>query len=154
MVPPREDIQASPETVTKKSAKSTKSFSAACHLRGGLPHVCGFGGAVADTLCLLKGQMSPRLDGALFLTLENYSLMYFKGILMRTLEAQKPSFADSVFKAMTFGAPSYLSPPSSCSFLPMPGGDCLKGPYRPLLPFCLFAFDGLISPRVSSKAPS
>ena len=87
--PPREEIQASPETLTKKSAKSTKSFRAACHLRGGLPHVCGFGGAVADTLFLLMGHMSQRLDGALFLTLENYSLMYFKGILMRTLEAQR-----------------------------------------------------------------
>lgn len=81
---PREEIQASPETFKKKSAKSTKSFGAVCHLRGGLPPVCGFEGAVADTWSLLMGHMSQRLDGALFLTLRNYSLMYFKGILMRT----------------------------------------------------------------------
>ena len=82
-------MQASPETLTKKSAKSTKYFRAACHLWGGLPHVCGFGGAMSETLFLLLGRASQRLDAALFLTLENYSLMYFKGILMRTLEAQR-----------------------------------------------------------------
>lgn len=45
-------------------------------------------GALADTWSLLMGHVSQRLDGALFLALRNYSLLYFKGILMRTLEAQ------------------------------------------------------------------
>lgn len=88
-VPQSTEIQPSPGTLTKKSAKSTQSFCAACHLRGGLPPVCGFGGAVSETWFLQMGHVSQRLEGALFLTLENYSLMYFKGILMRTWEAQR-----------------------------------------------------------------
>lgn len=85
---PREEIQASPETFTKKSAKSTKSFRAISRRWGGLPPVCGFGGAASGTLFLLMGHMSQRLHEALFLTLKNYSLRYFKGILMGTWAAQ------------------------------------------------------------------
>lgn len=134
---PREEIQASPETFRKKSAKSTKSFSAFCHLRGGLPHVCGFEGAVAHTWFLL---MNQRLDGALFLTLENYSLMHFKEILMRTLEAQGTQLGRFSFQFHEVWC--YLISPASLSLssLPARGEDCLSGPYYSLLyffPVCL-----------------
>lgn len=150
---PREEIQASPETLTKKSAKSTKSFRAACHLRGGLPHVCGFGGAVADTLFLLMGHMSQRLDEALFLTLENYSLMYFKGILMRTLEAQRTQLCTFSFQVPEVWC-YLMSLANLVLFLPCCAWwDGLKGPYRSHLPFSLFASDALLSPSISSTAP-
>lgn len=147
---PREEIQASPETFRKKSAKSTKSFSAFCHLRGGLPHVCGFEGAVAHTWFLL---MNQRLDGALFLTLENYSLMHFKEILMRTLEAQGTQLGRFSFQFHEVWC--YLISPASLSL----SRPCLRGGRIVsagliILSFTFFlsASGMLISPKVLSTA--
>lgn len=102
---PREDIQARPEP-RKESARSAKPpvLPVICGAGWrGPPHVCGLEGAVADTWSLRMGHMSQGLDGALFLALENYSLLYFKGILMRTLEAPGTPLGRSSVRSTALG---------------------------------------------------
>lgn len=90
---------------------------------------------MAHTWFLLMSHMNQRLDGALFLTLENYSLMYFKEILMRTLEAQGTQLGRSSFQFHEVWCYSISLANLSLSSLPEPGEDCLRGPYYSLLYF-------------------